>query len=80
MQFTTYVLKDVDGKLYKGMTSDLQQRLRDHRSGHTRTTSRMKDFVVAYTENFDTFEQARKRELYFKSAAGRRFLKDKLGR
>jgi hypothetical protein len=45
----------------------------------TKTTSRMTGLIVAYAEQFDTFEDARKRELYFKSAAGRRFLKKKLG-
>jgi len=80
MKYTAYVLQDEDGKLYKGMTSNMVQRLRDHKSGHTITTSRMKGLTVAYTEEFDSFELARKRELYFKSAAGRRFLATKLGR
>ncbi|MBM3261801.1 GIY-YIG nuclease family protein [Candidatus Kaiserbacteria bacterium] len=79
MQYIVYVLIDESGKVYKGMTSNLRKRLYDHKSKHTRTTSRMGDLKVAYTEDFDTFESARKRELYFKSAAGRRFLKDKLG-
>jgi len=79
MQYTVYVLKSSDGKLYKGMTSDIERRIKEHRGGHTQTTSRMKDLEIAYTEKFDSLELARKRELYFKSAAGRRFLKTKLG-
>ena len=39
----------------------------------------MIDLKVVYTEEYDILEQARKRELYLKSAAGRRFLKNKLG-
>jgi hypothetical protein len=39
----------------------------------------MKDLVIVYTENYETFAEARKRELYFKSAAGRRFIKKILG-
>jgi len=35
-------------------------------------------FQIAYFEEFSTKEQAIKREKYFKSAAGRRFLKSKL--
>lgn len=72
---TVYVLKDNTGKLYKGLTNDLQRRLIEHKSGHTITTSRMKELHVIYTEEFGTLEEARKREKYFKSAAGRRFLK-----
>ena len=35
-------------------------------------------FRLAYFEEFQTREEAVKREKYFKSAAGRRFLKTKL--
>ncbi len=79
MKYTAYILADGEGKFYKGVTSNLEKRLKDHKGGHTRTTARMSNLRVAYTEEFDTFEGARKRELYFKSAAGRRFLKGKLG-
>ncbi len=75
--FTVYVLKDKNGKLYKGMTNNMERRLREHRSGHTKTTKKMKDVEVVYTEKYDTFTEARKRELYLKSAVGRRFLKSK---
>ncbi len=75
MVFTTYVLADNRGRLYKGVTADLDKRLYDHQRGKTRTTSRMQGLRVVYTEKFDTFELARKREVYFKTAAGRRFLK-----
>jgi len=79
MKYIVYVLIDSDGKLYKGMTSNLRKRLYDHKSRHTKTTARMKNVRVAYSEEFDSFIEARKRELYFKTAAGRRFLKKKLG-
>ena len=79
MLYTVYVLKDSEGKLYKGVTNNLERRLREHRSGHTQTTSHMVELMVAYTEKFDNFVDARKRELYFKSAAGRRFLAKVLG-
>jgi hypothetical protein len=35
----------------------------------------MKNLTVAYKEEYPTFAEARKREVYFKTAAGRRFLK-----
>lgn len=76
--FTVYVLKDKNGKLYKGLTNNLIRRFAEHKLGKTATTSRMKDLKIIYNENYDNFEEARKRELYFKSAAGRKFLKKKL--
>ncbi len=77
--YTVYVLKDDQNKLYKGFTNNLDRRLKEHISGHTKTTSRMSGLRVVYKEQYDTALEARKRELYFKSAAGRRFLKKILG-
>jgi putative endonuclease len=72
---TVYILKDSAGKLYKGVTNNLQRRIAEHKSGHTQSTRALKNLNVVYTEEYDNFEQARDRELYLKSAAGRRFLK-----
>lgn len=76
--FTVYVLKDAAGKFYKGMTNNLERRLKEHYLGKTITTRRMKDASLVYKEEYESFSEARKRELYLKSAAGRRFLKNKL--
>ena len=76
--FTTYVLKDKNGKIYKGVTNNFTRRLAEHNSGNTITTSRMNGLRLVYKEEYDTFEEARKRELYLKSAAGRKFLKKNL--
>ena len=78
--YTVYVLRSSDDKLYKGLTNNFERRLQEHKSSGTRTTSRMKGLEVIYKENFDDFGKARKRELYFKSAAGRRFLRKVLDR
>ncbi len=75
MKTFVYVLRDIEGKLYKGLTNNLERRLREHRGGHTITTSKMSDLKIVYFEEFDDFETARRRELYLKSAAGRKFLK-----
>ena len=75
IMFVAYVLKDNKGRVYKGMTNDFMRRLAEHRSGHTKTTSKMNNLELVYKEEYVTFEEARKRELYFKSAAGRKFLK-----
>ncbi len=73
--YTVYILEDANGRVYKGMTQDLARRLKEHRAGHTKTTRSMKDLVVVYTEEFQNSKSARQREVYFKSAAGRLFLK-----
>mgnify|MGYP002138733947 CR=1 FL=1 len=73
--YTVYLLKDQNDKVYKGMTNNLARRLREHISGKTITTARMKNLQLVYKEEFTDKIQARSRELYFKTAAGRRFLK-----
>ncbi len=73
--YTVYVLRDNKGKLYKGLSNDLARRLKEHKLGKTRTTAKMEELKVVYKEEYEELVIARKRELYFKSAAGRRFLK-----
>ncbi|MBP9856088.1 MAG: GIY-YIG nuclease family protein [Candidatus Pacebacteria bacterium] len=80
MKYFAYVLKDSQGKFYKGFTSDLSRRLKEHRSGHTKTTRFMDNPSLVYSEEFDTLNEARKREVYLKTAAGRRFLKKVLNK
>ena len=78
IMFTVYVLRDAQGKIYKGMTSGLQKRLVGHKSGNTRSTRGMRDISIVYQKIFETSDEARRYEKYLKSAAGRRFLKTRL--
>ncbi|MFC1613644.1 GIY-YIG nuclease family protein [Patescibacteria group bacterium] len=76
--YTVYVLQDKFEKFYKGMTNNIKRRFPEHKKGKTKTTKKMEELKIVYTEEYETFEEARKRELYFKTSAGRRFLKKKL--
>jgi putative endonuclease len=63
---------------YVGMTCDLENRLVEHNSGKTISTKAFIPWKIIYKEEFETRAEARVREKYFKTAAGRRFLKEKL--
>jgi putative endonuclease len=77
--FYVYVLKsEVDGSLYKGHCQDIEVRIKQHNSGQTVSIKNKIPFVLIYKEEFETREEAIKRERYLKTAAGRRFLKKKL--
>ncbi|MDP3557157.1 MAG: GIY-YIG nuclease family protein [Bacteroidota bacterium] len=77
--FFAYVIQSkIDGSLYKGHCEDLQKRLMKHNSGETKSIKSKIPFVFIYFEEFGTRAEAIKREKYFKTAAGRRFLKSKL--
>lgn len=77
--FFAYVIKSVDHDyFYKGHCEDLEKRLKQHNAGYTESIKKWIPFKIIYFESFDTREEAIRREKYFKSAAGRRFLKNKL--
>jgi putative endonuclease len=77
--FYAYVLKSkkVDF-FYKGHCSDLKKRLEQHNAGMTTSIRPYIPFEVVYFEEFETREEAVKREKFFKSSSGRRFLKQRL--
>ena len=76
MSYYAYVLHSKKfNKLYKGYCQDLSKRLKQHNSGYTKSTRPFTPWEIIYFEQFETRNEALKREKYFKSAAGRRFLK-----
>jgi putative endonuclease len=79
--FYVYVIQsEKDGSYYKGHCENLNDRIKEHNSGQTKSIKSKLPFRLVYNEIFDIREEAVKREKYFKSAAGRRFLKSKLPR
>lgn len=74
--FYVYILRSlIDNSLYKGFTTNLPNRLDEHNKGKSTFTSTKKPWALVYFEILKTKEEAVKREKYFKSAAGRRFIK-----
>ena len=61
------------------MSVNLESRLIEHNTGQSKYTSSRIPWKIIYHEIFETELEAVKREKYFKSAAGRRFLKKILG-
>ena len=74
--YFVYVLRSLkDGRLYKGLTSDLERRVKEHNSGQAKSTKGFLPWELFHVEEFETREEARKREKYLKSGQGRDFLK-----
>jgi len=79
MNYFTYVLYSENFKrFYKGHCIDLQKRLKQHNNGETLSTRPFIPWEIVYYETFNSREAAINREKYFKTAAGRRFLKKKI--
>lgn len=64
-----------DGRTYVGSTNNLRRRLKQHNSCKVKSTKHRIPFKVLFTEEFETLMEARKREVWWKSGAGRRKLK-----
>ena len=78
--YCVYIIYSVDFKrYYVGLSSNVSQRLETHNLGVVKSTKAFCPWIIIHTEIFETRIEARKREKYFKSAAGRRWRKNNLG-
>lgn len=69
MIYFVYILKCADDSLYVGSTNDLEKRVKQHnnlKSGAHYTKIR-RPVKLLYSEKFETFNEARKRENEIKS-------------
>jgi len=74
--FIVYIIKSrTSDFVYKGHCENLTERMKQHNAGMTKSNKAYMPFDVIYTEEFEGRGDAIKREKYFKSAAGRRYLK-----
>ncbi len=71
-----YILKSFTfNKTNVGSTIDLNKRLKEHNLGKSKFTKKYTPWQLVYYEIHDGLDAARKREKYFKSAAGRKYIK-----
>ena len=76
--YYAYVLQsEVTGTFYYGHSVDLDNRVKKHNQGKVRYTKPRKPWKLIYSEPFGTKSEAYRRELFFKSIEGYRYLKEK---
>lgn len=74
-----YVLQSgLDGRRYIGYTPDLKARFRKHVQGEVHSTAYRRPLELIYYEACLRQSDARRRERYFKTTGGRRFLAKRL--
>jgi len=77
MMYFIYILQSLrDQRTYVGYTDNVERRLIQHNSGYVRSTKHRIPFKLLFTEEFETSREAKRRESYWKSGAGRRKLKE----
>jgi len=77
--FYTYVLlSKKDNNFYVGYTDDLNNRLKQHKSGKVKSTAfRLPISLIYYEACLNKFD-AIKRERYLKTGMGRRYIRNRL--
>ena len=76
MKYFVYILKSLEyDKTYIGITNDLDRRLKEHNSGKAIYTRKYLPWKLIYQEELANRLEARQREKYLKSAAGRKKIK-----
>ena len=79
--FSVYILKSsVTDKYYIGQTSDIDKRLLYHNSGYSKSTKAGIPWKLIYSENFDTRQQAMKREAELKKYKSRVMIEKIIGK
>lgn len=76
-EFIVYIIKShSSGKYYYGYTSNLNKRLEEHNNGISTYTRKYIPWELIYTEKFSSRLEAMKREKFFKSYDGYKWLKE----
>lgn len=78
MYYTYVIISQKDNKLYVGYTKDLKHRFSQHNDRKVESTKNRRPFKLIYYEACTNMHDAIKREKYFKTGFGRRFLNHRL--
>ncbi len=70
-----YVIRSREGKYYTGITNDIARRLKEHRSGASRSTRNYREIELVWTKTFKDRQAARTMEIVIKKKGAGRWLK-----
>jgi len=77
--YHVYVLLNKDkNKTYTGITNNLKRRISQHNKGYGKYSKLHGPWVLVYFETLTRRVEARKREKYLKSSAGRKWIKSNI--
>jgi putative endonuclease len=74
-----YVLESlIDKSWYIGRTNNIKRRIKEHNTGKSIYTNKKRPWKIIYIEGYLIFDDAKGREKYLKSGAGRLRLKEQM--
>jgi len=77
--YYVYILQSkLNNSFYIGFTSNLKKRFKDHNSGKSQYTAKVKPFDLIFYEAYISEQDAKRREIYLKSTKGRNTIKTML--
>ena len=77
--FYVYILQSLkDRKMYVGYTNDLKRRIAEHNDGKNFSTASRRPFNLIYYEAYIDKKDAERREKFFKTGWGRRYINKSL--
>jgi putative endonuclease len=75
-KYAVYILYSLkDRQFYIGYTTNFKRRMTEHAEGKTKSTAPRRPFIPLLCEYYLAKEDAMRRELYFKTSAGKRVLR-----
>jgi putative endonuclease len=75
-QFYVYVLCGKNGIFYKGMSNNLERRLKEHFLGKSMTTKKLLPLDLVFVQICENRKEARELEKYLKSGSGREIIRE----
>ena len=76
--FVYAIYSPTSDQIYVGISEDVTNRLNDHNKGKAKFTQSYRPWILFYTEEYQTYAEAREREKKLKNATGKLFLRQKL--
>ena len=76
--FYVYILKCSDNTFYKGLSANLQARIKNHKSGEDLYTKNRLPIKLVWTGIFANKKKAAEFEQYLKTGSGNAFMKKRL--
>ena len=81
MSVTYIIFSKMKRHFYVGSSrlNDTEKRLKAHNAGRVRSTKLGRPWVEVAVEVFDSYTEARKREIFLKSGVGRKWISNRYG-